>query len=67
MEGRVDLEPLLLETKDRKPTRAKGAPPELSVSDSEHEDWVLQSFPECVGGIKIKISSRRATRIECEE
>lgn len=44
MEGRVNLEPLLLETKDGKPTRAKGAPPELSVSDSEHEDWVLHSF-----------------------
>lgn len=64
MEGRVDVGPLLPEAKDGRPTRAKGAPPGLPASDSEHKDRsALQSFPECVGGVKIKISSRGAAGI----
>lgn len=61
------MEPLLLKMNEGKPTRVgEGLPRSQQCLIQSTRVWVLQSIPECVRGIKIKIGYPVATRIDCE-
>lgn len=63
--GRIDVEPLLLKTDEGKCIHGGGEGSQQCLIQSTRA-WVLQSIPQCVGGIKIEIGYPGATRIECE-